>query len=300
MGTTASIFIFTFWTAFFTALSLKGLFVKEHSLASDRMTRLFQLNRTRKEMGERNLAIDKGQENTLIKKLRDKLLLAGLKRRSDLEKFLLVRRICYVTPLTLSLIAYISLHISFQNVFLLGLLSGIFSILAPRFWLAKLISKHRREIKRYLPDTLDLFVVALDAGLSFDSALVRIGQEQQRVSTHVSRELLYTNHEILIGKPREDALKDLAKRSGVQEMESIVKAILQSNKLGTSLVKTLRAQADGLRKKRKQEIHAQILKAPVKLIFPLLFFIFPTLLVVILGPSLVQIFRYLKFTGAPS
>ena len=140
-------------------------------------------------------------------------------------------------------------------------------------------------------------MVALEAGLSFDAALVRIGEEQRRVSTHISREFLYTNQEILVGKSREQALKGLAERCGIDEVDSMVRAVLQSNKLGTSLVKTLRIQSESLRKKRRQDIHAQILKAPVKLIFPLLFFIFPTLVIIILGPSIVQIFRHLSTNG---
>lgn len=294
MATIASICIFIFWSVFFTTLSLKDLLVREKNPARERFDRMFHPPVS---SDEKVLIADKGQETQANKKLREQLLLAGLKRRSDLEKFLLFRRICFTAPFIIAMVTYFLFRIPFETAFLMGICLGIFFIILPRFWLAKQISTHRREIKRYLPDTLDLLVVALDAGLSFDSALVRVGEEQQRVSTHVSRELLYTNHEILIGKPREEALRSLAKRTCVDEMETLIKAVLQSNKLGTSLVKTLRAQSDGLRKKRRQEIHAQILKAPIKLIFPLLFFIFPTLLMVIMGPSLVQIFRYLKFTG---
>jgi tight adherence protein C len=124
-----------------------------------------------------------------------------------------------------------------------------------------------------------------------------VAEEEKRVSTHVSRELNLTNREILAGRSREQALRNLASRCGLQDLNAIVGAILQSIKLGTSLVKTLKVQAEVLRKKRRERIRAQILKTPVKLIFPLLFFIFPTLLIVILGPSLINIFRQLSQVG---
>lgn len=299
MGGIASVLVYTFWTAFFTVLSVKEFFLEEEKPVSKRLDRLIRTEQKKIAVAQTLLVSQARDEAPSVKRLRENLLLAGYKRRSDLEKSLLVRRICYVTPLIVLVVMYLLLHVTFQTAMIASAVSGFVFILLPQIWLVRAISKHRREIRRYLPDTLDLFVVALEAGLSFDSALLRIGEEQRRLSTHISREFLYTNHEILVGKPREEALRGLAKRCGVEEVESLVRAVLQSNRLGSSLVKTLRSYATTLRKKRKQEIHAQISKAPVKLIFPLLFFIFPTLLIVILAPSLVEIFRHLGVTMNP-
>lgn len=296
MAESAVITVLSFWAAFFTALSMSGVFVKKEDATASRLDRL---TKPVLERGGQKVSVathDHAQESPIVKDLRAKLVCAGLKRRSDLEKYILFQRICYSAPVFIAIISYFLFNVPVQTALLLGLLLGMIFIIVPRLWLLRMIFKRRNEIKRHLPDTLDLFVVALEAGLSFDSALVRIGEEQRRVSTHISREFLFTNQQILIGKPKEEALRGLAKRCGVPEMDGLVRAIIQSNKLGSSLVKTLRAQAESLRKKRKQDIHAQILKAPVKLIFPLLFFIFPTLLIVILGPSLIQIFRHLKIT----
>lgn len=288
MGGEGAIVVFTFWTAFFAALSLGSFFCPQNVSALNRLGRIFAEEKKGEKVEVENQPI------SLNAGVKEKLVKAGLRRRSDLEKFLFFQRLCYLIPLIILAASFFFLRTSFQTAALLSFAMAIIFILIPRVWLLRAIFKRRKEMKRYLPDTLDLFVVALEAGLSFDSALVRIGEEQRRVSTHISREFLYTNQEILVGKSREQALRGLADRCGIDEMDSMVRAVLQSNKLGTSLVKTLRIQSDSLRKKRKQDVHAQILKAPVKLIFPLLFFIFPTLVIVILGPSLVQIFRHLS------
>ena len=291
MSAEGTIVVFSFWTAFFTVISVEDLIRNENGFPLNRLTKILTEDKKNEkvDMCDQPVQINFGVKEKLIK--------AGLRRRSDLEKFLLFQRVCYVAPLVILAASFFFLRISFQTAFLLSFATAVIFILIPRVWLLRSIFKRRKEIKRYLPDTLDLFVVALEAGLSFDSSLVRIGEEQRRVSTHISREFLYTNQEILIGKSREQALRGLAERCGVDEIDSMVRAVIQSNKLGTSLVKTLRIQAEALRKKRRQDIHAQILKAPVKLIFPLLFFIFPTLVIVILGPSLVQIFRHLSTSG---
>ncbi|MBI4358332.1 MAG: type II secretion system F family protein [Candidatus Omnitrophica bacterium] len=288
--------VLTFWTAFFTFISAMELLFRDQDPVANRLENATRLQKSQ----ELSIVTQTMQENEHITQIKRKLLLAGLKRKSDLSRFLLFQRVCYVMPFLLSIFMYFFFRTSPQNVLLLGISFGVIFIVIPRVWLLHTIFKRRQEIAKYFPDTLDLLVVALEAGLSFDSALVRVGEEQRRVSTQISRELLFTNHQILVGKSREEALRAFAKRCFVEEVDSFVRAVLQANKLGSSLVKTLRIQADALRKKRKQNIQAQILKAPVKLIFPLLFFIFPTLLVIILGPSLVQIFRYLKVTGVPS
>ncbi len=291
MASEGAIVVLTFWTAFFTAVSMKNMIWKQSGPVLDRLNRA-----TREEQKKEKLEVHDEPSGSYVG-IREKLKKAGLRRRSDLEKFLLLQRVCYLFPLITFAASFFFLRASLETAILLGVAIAVIFILIPRVWLIGAIFKRRKEIKRYLPDTLDLFVVALEAGLSFDSALVRIGEEQRRVSTHISREFLYTNQEILVGKSREQALRGMSERCGVDEIDSLVRSVIQSNKLGTSLVKTLRIQADGLRKKRRQDIHAQILKAPVKLIFPLLFFIFPTLVIVILGPSLVQIFRHLSTSG---
>lgn len=294
-----AITIFTFWTALFTALSVENLIFRGQDTSANRIDqRLKSAGASKRE----KITVKDAASETVpaLKAVRERLLHAGLRRQSDLEKFLLFQRICFVLPLFILSGFVFFLHVPFLPAFFMAIASGILFVSIPRLWLLSAIIKRRKEIKKYLPDTLDLFVIALEAGLSFDSALVRVAEEQRRVSTHISREFLFANQQILVGKSREEALNAMAKRTGVDEVESLVRAVIQSNRLGTSLVKTLRVQADTLRKRRRQDIHAQILKAPVKLIFPLLFCIFPTLVMVILAPSMVEIFRQLSHTAGGS
>lgn len=298
MDTAAGVIIFTFWTTFFTALSVKGLLRPRHDPVASRLEKLGRAEENEPTAAKKIAVPQTVRESQPgIQRVKAKLLLAGFKRRSDLEKFLLFQRICFVAPLITLVVLSVFLRASVETTMIGGALSGIVFIFIPRFWLMHATRKRRKEIKRHLPDTLDLLVVALEAGLSFDSALVRVGEEQRRISTQISREFLFTNQQILVGKSKEEALAGLAKRCRIEEVDSFVRAVIQSNKLGSSLVKTLRAQAEALRKKRRQDIHGQIIKAPVKLIFPLLFFIFPTLVIVILGPALTQIFRHLSTSG---
>jgi tight adherence protein C len=236
-----------------------------------------------------------------FKAIKEKLLHAGLRRQSDFEKFVLFQRICYTIPLFAMAGLVFLFHLPFLTASLFGVAVGIVCVVVPRFWLIKAIAKRRKEIRRHLPDTLDLFVIALQAGLSFDSALVRVGEEQRRISTHISREFLFTNQQILVGKSREEALRVMAERIGLEEVDGLVRAVIQSNRLGTSLIKTLQIQGETLRKKRRQEIQAQILKAPIKLIFPLMLCILPTLGIVIMIPAGVQFLRQLgSVTGSGS
>ncbi|MBI4372293.1 MAG: type II secretion system F family protein [Candidatus Omnitrophica bacterium] len=289
--------IFTFCTIFFAVLSIHNIFLRGKDTATSRLEKLERGEQvTRRQQEETSSALSQGQ-SLAARRIKEKLISAGLKRKSDFEKYLLFQRICFATPAIAFLVFVLFFQTSLNTALIGALLVGVCFIAIPRTWLAHTTRKRQSEIRRCLPDTLDLFVIALEAGLSFDSALVRVGEEQRRVSTHISREFLFTNQQILVGKSREGALKDMAARCHVDEMDSLVRMVLQSYKLGTSLVKTLKTQAETLRKKRRQEVHAQIMKAPVKLIFPLLFFIFPTLLIVILAPSLVQIFKYLNVSG---
>lgn len=283
-----------FSASFLGAYSTRKWWIGTGDPVEERLQRLVRMEAAVKP----ELLMIPSKESGTMRRLRERLLLAGLHRRSDFEKAKRFGRFCKLVPFALT----ITLHFMgfpLKQVVAAGFLFGVIFILVPRFWMIRNIMRRRREIERNLPDTLDLLILCLEAGLSFDSSLVRVANEQRRVSSHISRELTFTNQEILTGKSREEALKNLAWRTGVEEMKSFVGAVLQSIKLGTSLTKTLRTQAEAMRKSRREKVRAAIMKTPVKLIFPLILFIFPTLLVVILAPSLVDIFRHLGSRGMP-
>jgi len=286
MAAAATIFIF--WASFFMALSVKEWWESYRDPVAGRLGHAFL--RPKDPVQDLVIPVEELSHNEPLKKT---LLHAGLRRKSDLKRVRLLKRACLIVPGLIASSLFFLLDLPAEKVLLLGGLFFTIFVLIPRLFLLRIIFKRRKEIEKNLAEALDLLILCLEAGISFDSALVRVAQEGRRISTHLSRELTSAYQEIQVGKSREEALRNLAERCGVEDMKALVGAILQSIKLGTSLVRTLKIQATALRKKRRERIRAQILKTPVKLIFPLIFFIFPTLLMVVLGPSLVEIFRHL-------
>lgn len=145
--------------------------------------------------------------------------------------------------------------------------------------------RRQAELQRALPDALDLMVVCVEAGLGLNQALVRVGEEMDRISPPMSDELTMVSLEIRAGTPRSDALRNLAKRTGVNDIRSLVGMLIQTDRFGTSVARALRTQSDALRTKRRQRAEEAAAKTSVKMLFPLVFCIFPALFVVILGPA---------------
>jgi len=154
--------------------------------------------------------------------------------------------------------------------------------------------RHRqKEIQHALPDMLDLLVVCVEAGLGLNQALVRVSEEIRHLSLVMSQELLYTNAEIRAGTPREEALRHLADRTGVDDITSLVTMLIQTDRFGTSVGRSLRVHSDVLRQKRRQRAEEAAAKTAIKMVFPLVFCIFPAMFVVILGPGLMEIISVL-------
>ena len=146
----------------------------------------------------------------------------------------------------------------------------------------------QKAIKRAMPDTLDLLQVSVEAGLGFDMALKRVTQQMKGP---LSEEIRRALDEIRMGGSRGTALRGIAKRTGVNELSSFISAVIQAEELGGNISNTLRAQADYMRQRRRQWAEEMAMKAPVKMVFPMLFFIFPALFVVILAPAVISIIR---------
>jgi tight adherence protein C len=148
-------------------------------------------------------------------------------------------------------------------------------------------AKHRgKDIQKALPDVLDLLTVSVEAGLGFDAALVRV---VERRKGPLSDEFGIVLREMRVGTPRREALKQLAERVKVDDITSLTSAIIQTDHLGVGIANILRIQSDQSRVKRRQKVEESAMKAPIKMLFPLVFFIFPTLFVVLLGPAVIQI-----------
>jgi len=167
----------------------------------------------------------------------------------------------------------------------------------PHMWVQNRVKHRRDEIRRSIPNVLDLIIVCVEAGLGLNAAVQRIAKEMKYTYPELAQELNILNQEIFLGVNRSEAFRNLALRTGVDELRSLATVLMQSDRLGTSVADVLRVQADNLRTKRRQYAMEMAQKMPVKLLFPLVLFIFPEFLVVILGPAMIQIFRTLSDIG---
>jgi len=164
----------------------------------------------------------------------------------------------------------------------------ILGLRLPSFWLARQIRSRCRRLKSDLPDCLDLMVVCVESGLGIDAALLKISEKMNLTCPDLAQELRLVHLEMQAGKPRLESLHNLAERTGVKEIRSLVAKLIQSERFGTSIAKALRVHADTIREKRKQNAEEKAGKTAVKMLFPLIFFIFPALFVAILGPAIIQ------------
>lgn len=171
-----------------------------------------------------------------------------------------------------------------------ALVAAVAAYYVPDLLLVSWLGERKRRISRSLPDFLDLLTVTVEAGLGLESAMARIAS---RVRGPLGEELLITLHHMRIGQSRELALRTMARRCGIKELDNFVSSLIQAQKLGTPLGKILRIQAQVIRTSRRQSIELAAQKAPVKMLFPLLICIFPTLFVVILGPAGIRIYETL-------
>ncbi len=166
---------------------------------------------------------------------------------------------------------------------------AFFGLLLPPFILMRLVAMRQEKIRRSLPDALDLLVVCVEAGISLDAAILRVAKDLAYVHPDLAGELMVVSRKTNAGMTREEALRGLWDRTGVEEVRTLVGSLVQSEKWGSSSSRVLRVSADTLRRKRRQAAERKAATAPLKMIVPMAIFIFPALFVVILGPAVVQI-----------
>ncbi len=176
---------------------------------------------------------------------------------------------------------------------LLTVLFALASFHLPNLWLRMKIAERKDMIRAGLPDALDLMVVCVVAGTGLDAAINRVAEEMELSNKPVSQEFKLLSLEMRAGKSRQDALRNLALRTGLEDVSSLVTLLIQTEKFGTSIAQALRIHSDSMRTRRYQKAEEVAAKLPVKLIFPLILFILPSLFVVILGPAAITIFRTL-------
>ena len=168
------------------------------------------------------------------------------------------------------------------------LIAGAVGVVLPHVWLMQRMGQRQKVIIKGLPDAFDLITTCVEAGLGLDAALKRVSE---KVEGPFADELRRTLRDISLGRLRRDALKELGDRTGVPDLVMFVNAVIQAEQMGSSVGQVLRVQSDQLRVRRRQRAEEQAYKAPVKMIFPLVLCIFPTLFIVILGPAVITIMR---------
>ncbi|HKW67018.1 MAG TPA: type II secretion system F family protein [Terriglobales bacterium] len=162
----------------------------------------------------------------------------------------------------------------------------------PRFMLKRMIRKRQQRIRLGLPDALDLTVICVEAGLGLDQALQRVGEDLRHAHTELSDEFRLVNLELRAGKARADALRNLAERTGVDDLKALVAVLIQTDRFGTSIAQALRVHSDSLRTERRQRAEEAAAKTTIKMVPVLVLFVFPSMFFVSLGPAAIQLIRY--------
>lgn len=226
----------------------------------------------------------------LQEKIKEKLDGAGNPRNVKPAEFLGFQVLFGLVVFLLCLIIFTaSAYPVFKAVFM-ALIMGALAVYIPWFTLATMASKRQSEMRNTLPEIMDLLVISVEAGLTFELALAKV---VQRFPGTIAQEFARVLREVQLGKVRKEALKDMAERSHVQELSSLINAVIQADQLGVSLAQILRIQAEMIREKRQQMLEEQAMKAPIKMLFPLILFIFPCMFIILLGPALISIMRSL-------
>jgi tight adherence protein C len=164
---------------------------------------------------------------------------------------------------------------------------------APALWLRRAIAIRKDALQRAIPDALDLMVVCVEAGLGLDQAIGRVGEEVNRAHPELSDELNILALELRTGVSRQEALRNLAHRTDLEEVRNLVAMLVQTDRFGTSIGQALRVHADSMRTTRRMKAEELAAKLPVKLLLPLIFFIFPTIFIVVIGPACIKIVQVL-------
>ena len=180
------------------------------------------------------------------------------------------------------------------NVFFIPVVAFALGFLLPDMWLTWRVSSRQHKLRRGLPDALDLLVICVEAGLGLDQALLKVSQDMKISHPELSEELQFVNLEMRIGKTRIDALRELARRTGLDDIKALTAMLIQTERFGTSIAQSLRVYSDDMRIKRRQRAEEMSAKTSVKMVPPLVFFIFPALMVVILGPAMITLMHQLK------
>ncbi len=224
-------------------------------------------------------------QNTL-ETIRHKLALAGIAHKIRPAQFLAYRVGGALVLGVSSLLVVFASTVPFGQRLLIIVVAFGLGYLLPGTWLGSKIKKRQDEITKAMPDALDLLTICVEAGLGFDAAMQKVAEKWDN---ELSRAFSRTVQEMQLGKLRREALRNMANGMDVPDVTSFTAAIIQADQLGVGMARVMRIQSDTMRLKRRQRAEEKARQAPVKMMIPLVFFIFPTILIVLLGPALIQI-----------
>jgi tight adherence protein C len=203
---------------------------------------------------------------------------------------LIVRGLKVILPIALVSAVYFA-GIYHSSPFIILAAAALAGALLPELWILWRVSARQHRLHRGLPDALDLLVICVEAGLGIDQALLRVSEELKVVHPELSEEMQLVNLEMRVGKTRIEALRELARRTGLEDVKALVAMLAQTERFGTSIAQSLRVYSDDLRTRRRQRAEEMASKTTVKMVPPLVLFIFPALMIVILGPAVLILLR---------
>jgi tight adherence protein C len=218
-----------------------------------------------------------------VSSVQRKLVRAGYREQSYVNIFYSSK---VLVPAAFCLVATVTQVYAYSPLFVYAVAAGV-GFLAPDFWLNNRVSARKMKLQLGLPEALDLMVICVEAGLSVDKATMRTAEELQISQPAIADEMTLVYLEQRAGRPRAEAWRNFGERTDVDTIRSLASILIQADKFGTSVGKTLRTHSEALRTRRRQDAEEQAAKTTVKLTFPLVLFIFPSLFVVTLGPSMI-------------
>lgn len=225
-----------------------------------------------------------------VESLRQKLLEAGSPSKIGPSEFLGLRIVLAGVAGGSFFIIFVVTGASLTALLVFPLVLGMIGYVIPGFWLGRKIKTRQTEIQKSLPDAIDLLTISVEAGLGFDPALHRVAEKWDNELTREFRQML---NEVRMGKSRREALRELANRINVDDLNVFIASIIQADQLGVSITQVLRVQSKQMRLRRRQRAEEKAHKAPIKMLFPMILLIFPAMYVVILGPAVPRLIESL-------
>lgn len=230
-----------------------------------------------------------------LSQVRKNLSRAGYRRHEVIYAFYGAKIVCAaLLPVLFGLVVLSGMtQLSSTAAIALLVIMAVAGFYLPHLWIMLKINSRKTKVADGFPDALDLLVVCVESGLGLDAAIDKVGEELKMSNKVLSEEFQLLNLSMRAGQSRQEALRGLSTRTDLEDVHNLVTLLIQTDRFGTSIAQTLRVHSDTMRTKRHQRAEAMAAKLPVKLLFPLIFFIFPSLFIAILGPAAIQIYRVL-------